>query len=99
MTREEAIKWIVEHNDPFMDETKDSQAHRLALQALQQPEIVRCRDCKYFEIKDWWGNTPNGIPILVADQCPTCTKWADGCMTKEYGYCYLGERKGEKKDG
>ena len=47
MTREEAIKWIEEHNNPFLDETKDSQAHRLALDALRQPQIVLCKDCKY----------------------------------------------------
>ena len=48
MTREEAIKWIEEHNNPFLDETKDSQAHRLALDALRQPQIVRCKDCKFY---------------------------------------------------
>ena len=34
MTWEEAIEWIKEHNKPDMDDTKDSQVHRLAIEAL-----------------------------------------------------------------
>ena len=49
MTREEAIKWIEEHNKPYTDETKDSQVHRIAIKALQQPQIVRCKDCKHYK--------------------------------------------------
>lgn len=55
-------------------------------------QLVRCKDCKHFEIKDWWGDF-NGVPILASSDCPTCNKWGDGCMTKPDGYCFMAERK------
>lgn len=58
----------------------------------KQPQIVRCKDCKHFEIKDHWANF-GGVPILATSDCPTCNKWADGCMTKPDGYCFMAERR------
>lgn len=54
--------------------------------------LVQCKDCKYFEIKDVWGDF-NGIPILVTSDCPTCNKWGggDGCKTNPDGFCFLAE--------
>lgn len=57
--------------------------------------VVRCQDCKYYEIKDYWGNF-GGVPILAASDVPTCHKWGDGCMTKPDGYCFMGERRNDK---
>ena len=54
--------------------------------------VVRCRDCKYFEVKDQWGNF-GGVPILAASNVPTCNRWSDGCITSPDGYCYLAERR------
>ena len=48
-------------------------------------EVVRCKDCKYFELNHWDG------PIITAHEI--CSKWADGCKTNKDGYCFLGERK------
>ena len=48
-------------------------------------EVVRCKDCKYFELNHW-----DGI-IITAHEI--CNKWADGCKTNKDGYCFLGERK------
>ena len=48
-------------------------------------EVVRCKDCKYFELNHWDG------PIITAHEI--CNKWADGCKTNKDGYCFLGERK------
>jgi hypothetical protein len=54
--------------------------------------VVRCKDCKYYEIKDLWANF-GSVPILVSD-VPTCHKWGDGeCKTSPDGYCFLGERR------
>lgn len=60
--------------------------------------VVRCRDCKYFEVKDCWADFGK-VPILVSD-VPTCHKWGDGeCKTSPDGYCFLGEwRDGNGKD-
>lgn len=64
-----------------------------AVELLQAPEIVRCKDCLYLEIKDFWGEF-NGIPVLGASDQPTCTKWGDGdCKTSPDGYCFLAERR------
>ena len=54
--------------------------------------VVRCRDCKHFEIKDHWGNF-GGVPILAASNVPTCNRWSDGCKTSPDGFCYLAERR------
>lgn len=48
-------------------------------------KVVRCKDCKYFELNHW-----EGI-IITAHEI--CNKWADGCKTNKDGYCFLGERK------
>lgn len=56
-------------------------------------EIIRCKDCAYFEIKDWWVNL-NNIPVLAASDCPTCRKWGnDECMTNPEGFCYLAKKR------
>lgn len=54
--------------------------------------VVRCRDCKHYEVKDHWGNF-GGVPILAASDVPTCHKWSDGCVTEPDGYCFMGERR------
>ena len=54
----------------------------------EQPEIVRCKDCKYFEY-----DHPcmiQGVPVLGH---LVCIKWGNGCRTDEDGFCFMGERK------
>lgn len=55
------------------------------LPSVDAVEVVRCKDCKYFELNHW-----DGI-IITAHEI--CNKWADGCKTNKDGYCFLGERK------
>lgn len=55
--------------------------------------VVFCQDCKYFAIKDYWGDF-NGHPILATSDAPTCTKWGTGdCLTRPDGFCFLAERR------
>lgn len=50
MTREEAID-VLKHNYPSACFTDLCEAVEIAIQALSaQPEIIRCKDCKYYEI-------------------------------------------------
>ena len=57
-------------------------------------EIKHCKDCKYFEYDSV--AKVGGIPLIVAHEI--CSKWGDGCKTKEDGYCFLFEpRESEDK--
>lgn len=54
---------------------------------------IRCKDCKYYEVKDYWGDF-RGIPVLGASNQPACMKWGGGdCATRPDGYCYLAEKR------
>ena len=48
-----------------------------------------CKDCKYFEYDSV--AKVDGIPLIVAHEI--CSRWGDGCKTKEDGYCFLFEPK------
>jgi hypothetical protein len=53
-----------------------------------KPKIFgHCKDCKYFE----YNSVANvdGIPLIVAHEI--CSKWGDGCKTKENGFCFMFE--------
>ena len=53
-----------------------------------QPEIIRCKECKYFKY-DYIENV-NGVPLIVAHDI--CLRWGNGVKTLENGYCFLAER-------
>lgn len=53
----------------------------------QEPKVGHCKECKYFEYDSVV--TADGIPLIVAHEI--CSKWGDGCKTKEDGYCFLFE--------
>lgn len=65
--------------------------------AMEQAELTgptgHCKDCKYFEYDSV--AKVDGMPLIVAHEI--CTKWGDGCKSKEDGYCFLFEprKKGE----
>ena len=52
-----------------------------------QEKTGHCKDCKYFEYDSM--AKVDGIPLIVAHEI--CSKWGDGCKTKEDGYCFLFE--------
>lgn len=56
-----------------------------------QPEIVRCKDCKYFTLN--YVENVDGIPLIMAHEI--CSFWGDGCKTSQEGFCSYGERKDE----
>ena len=45
-----------------------------------------CKECKYFEHDSV--ETVYGIPLIVHE---ICSKWGNGCKTREDGYCFLFE--------
>lgn len=55
--------------------------------------MVRCRDCKYYCVKDFWADF-RGVPILAASDVPTCNKWANTeSKVDPDGFCFLAEKK------
>ena len=56
-----------------------------------QPEIIRCKDCKYFELNHFENVKGCPIPLIVAHEI--CTRWGGGSKTSENGYCFLAERE------
>jgi hypothetical protein len=52
-----------------------------------QPKTGHCKDCKYFEYDSV--AKVDGIPLIVAHEI--CSRWGDGCKTKEDGYCFMFE--------
>lgn len=73
------------------------EADRSEVRISGSRELIKCKNCKYFEIKDHWGIF-GSVPILAASDVPTCNKWSDGCMTKPDGYCFMGERRDDDAD-
>lgn len=54
---------------------------------IQTIRTGHCKDCKYFEYDSV--AKVDGIPLIVAHEI--CSRWGDGCKTKEDGYCFLFE--------
>ena len=74
MTNKEAIR-ILKY-DPLRAEAMD-----MAIKALEQPEIIRCKDCKY------WHNAP------VSDGYDSCEK--DALIRHEDFFCAEAKRREE----
>ena len=53
-------------------------------------ELIRCKDCKHFELNHW-EESVSGIPIIVAHEI--CKAWGDGCKTSIDGYCFMAEKR------
>ena len=88
MTREEAIKNIKEHCYFASLFPQAKEALDMAIKALEQePKTGHCKYCKYFEYDSV--AKVDGIPLIVAHEI--CSRWGDGCKTKEDGYCFLYE--------
>lgn len=84
MTREEAIKWQEAFKKTYGNFPPGAtEACDMAIEALQEPEIVHCKDCKY------WLRTRIGEEEL--NQCGLA-----GYLIGGRGYCLYG-KAGEKE--
>lgn len=61
-----------------------------------QPEVIRCKDCKYFELDHFEKVEKFPIPIIVAHE--VCTKWGNGCQSSVDGWCFMAERRTDETD-
>ena len=59
---------------------------------MQEPKTGHCKECKYFEYDSW--TKIDRMPFIVAHEI--CSRWGDGCKTKEDGYCFLFEPREEE---
>ena len=59
-----------------------------------EPQIIRCRDCKHFELNHW--ERVNTMPLIVAHEI--CTKWGNGCKTAADGFCFMAERREDQDE-
>jgi hypothetical protein len=59
--------------------------------------VIRCKDCKYYCVKDFWADF-HGVPVLAANDVPTCNRWANTeSKVDPNGFCFLAEKMdGEK---
>lgn len=104
MTREEAIKILKPIRDTYVDHANiamtveadnDAEALEMAVESLEQQEIIRCKDCKHYHT-DVWGQEL-GIEglyghIIVAHNA--CDRWSEHMNSVDpYGFCFLAERK------
>ena len=62
---------------------------------IQTIKMGHCKDCKYFEYDSV--AKVDGVPLIVAHEI--CSRWGDGCKTKEDGYCFLFEPQESEDKG
>lgn len=93
--RRDAIALLkAQHKIDMLRQRRNGYMDKLQFVYISDPvNVVRCRDCKHYEIKDHWAYFKN-VPVLAASDVPTCHRWGDGeCKTSPDGYCFLGERR------
>ena len=74
----------------YVVEKREAIAILNALPSADVEEVIRCKDCKYFNL-DKWGKV-NDIPLIVAHEI--CDFWGEGCKTDKDGYCSFAEKRG-----
>ena len=74
--------WII--GDEFLDEEPKKEADAQGY----LKELVRCKDCRYFETNHW--EKKNEMPLITGHEI--CTRWGGGCKTTADGYCFMAER-------
>ena len=77
----------------FIQNAIDGEAPEFEKIPSAQPEIIRCKDCRFFEYDHPY--IVQGVPVLGH---LVCTKWGDGCRTAEDGFCFMAERRTDEPD-
>ena len=92
MTRKEAIARIKDHAEFHQwyerRAYKITQAFEMAIKALEQPEIIRCAECKWFQCN----MRPDGILPKGVEEFE-CRHWCGWCDPVDF--CSYAERKQE----
>ena len=87
MTREEAKQNIIKIRDGFIEwcglNDEGLETFRLVIAALEQPELKRCKDCK------WWDCSPSSTSAPTFHKCHRF----DYHYTDASEFCSRAERK------
>lgn len=91
------VQSICQDQCDYMKETCDADCEMIAYitsaPTVDAVPVVRCKDCKYYCVKDFWADF-RGVPILAASDVPTCNKWANTeSKVDPDGFCFLAEKK------
>ncbi len=109
MNREQEIKILKPMLDSFVDyanitmkieDDNNADALEMAVEALEQPEIIYCKDCAHYHTDVFGGELGRtGIwkNIIVAHNA--CDRWTKdmNCVDPD-GFCFLAERRAENAD-
>ena len=78
------MEWIVEAESlsDFIDHGRYT---------LSAKPLIRCKDCKHFELDYFEKVEGFPVPIIVAHEI--CMKWSGGCRTSKDGWCFMAERR------
>ena len=82
---------VVDTKQVYTNGTEFVPIYRMRQWFQHEPEIIRCKDCKYFELDHFEKVGEFPVPIIVAHEI--CMKWSDGCRTSKDGWCFMGERR------
>ena len=103
MTREEAIKGLKVLAKDFSGYRPNEEMFNMAIEALEQPEIIRCKDCKHkphTSDKYDYDNGDCGFEIIFPDyRCPCrCEDEYYNHIPDDDWFCGNAERK-DQDDG
>ena len=73
----------------YLEGMTDAEDSLKALPAADVVEVIRCKDCKYFNLNKW--GEVNDIPLIVAHEI--CDFWGEGCKTNIDAYCLFAKRR------
>ena len=88
---EDGEVYVIHKCQPLFEMNKVLCKRIKALPSVSTERTGHCKDCKYFEYDSM--AKVDGIPLIVAHEI--CSKWGDGCKTREDGYCFLFEQRGD----
>lgn len=77
MTREEAIKHLKDIRNDMWTIDSEVDAINMAIEVLEQPEIIRCWECKWHEGTNFCGNF-NVIGFYPNDYCSLAERRTNG---------------------
>lgn len=78
--------FLLQYKAGILDEKTPN--HRAKIAIANGTPLPKCKDCRFFE----YDFIPRGYsPLILGHE--VCTKWGEGCKTREDGNCFLFKPK------